>query len=281
MMFPTKSSLVFENHKSLYGLDAMLYRPMVNNRPSYFRSGGLGELIRRTRAGNEPTRWEMEWMAERYIGERLMYYPIGADLGPEQLNYHLENKAGELLRMMEKKVHTVWMDLQANQSTNRVMLGVADRVIICLPQNRECWESLFRNHKEVHRKAFYLIGNYEDKSELTQERLCREYGVAPVRISVIPHCTSLMDAVSKGVMIPYLMRVFHSEKGDILYPMSCWLRDMMQKMVVWLGEGEPGEEKHGYEYVAKPVCAAYVADHSDGVYDGCSGQRCIDPGRCG
>ncbi len=234
LMHPLKRAVLFENHKTPGGLDAMLYKPQVQERYPYYRSGGLGSLLRRLGGEEEMSVLELDWLAERYIGERLMYFPIGADLGPEQLNYHLEKHLGSFLTLLEKKAHMVWIDLQATAMTNRPILNTADRVVISLPQNRAAWDAVFDNHRDIHRKAFYLIGNYEEESELTPARLCREYGVRKERIATVPHSVSMMDAVSKGVMIPFLMRCFHSETGDAPEETGRQLHEAAERLFGWM-----------------------------------------------
>ncbi|MBR6230299.1 MAG: hypothetical protein IKQ97_11220 [Eubacterium sp.] len=194
MAFPMRQAVIFENHKSQGGLESILCKSQVKE-SQYYRSGGLGSLLRRVGDREEPTLLELEWMAERFFGERLMYFPIGADLGPEQLNYHLGGKLRSFLGTLEKKVPMVWMDLQATAPTNRSILSAADRVIISLPQNRVAWDSMIRNHREIHRKAFYLIGNYEEDSEFTAERIGREYGIREDRLATVPHSVYLMVRV--------------------------------------------------------------------------------------
>ena len=254
MTYPMRQAVIFENHRSTGGLESILYKPQVKEK-QYYRSGGLGSLLRQ--AGREPTLLDLEWMAERYFGERLMYFPIGADLGPEQLDFHLENRICEVLGDLEKRVSMVWMDLQATAVTNRVILNAADRVVISLPQSRTAWESILRNHREIHKKAFYLIGNYEEASELTCERVCEDYGIRRERLAAVPRDVFLLDAASRGVMIPFLMRCFHSERGDVVFPLAEKLREATGRLFEWMSE-EDGS--YAYERASRKNAQALVAD---------------------
>ena len=261
MTYPMRQAVVFENHKSSGGLESILSKSQVKENP-YYRSGGLGTLLRRVGEMEELSLLDLEWMANRYFGERLMYFPIGADLGPEQLNYHLENRLPSVLNSLEKRVPMIWMDLQATAQTNRSILRAADRVVISLPQNRSAWEGVLRNHREIHGKAFYLIGNYEGESEMTRERICEEYGNRPNRIAGVPHSIYLMDAASRGVMIPFLMRCFHSERGDIIFPLAEQLRKMTRELFDWF------EEDRTYVFRREPKEKGHtmVADGGVGMY---------------
>ena len=120
-----------------------------------------------------------------------------------------------------------------------------------------------RNHREIHRKAFYLIGNYEEGSEMTCDRICEEYGIRPDRLAVVPHSVALMDAASKGMLIPLLMRCFHSEKGDGLYPLATKLRDLTEAIFEWLGEEDTSD---ACERETRKKPQIFVADGSRGLY---------------
>lgn len=260
---PMSKSVIFENHKSGCGIERMLYRPLATERQLYYRSGGLGALLRSISSGESPSMLEMDWMADRYIGERLLYFPIGADLGPEQLNFHLDLNLVDVLGFLEKRMNVVWMDLQTAAPTNRAILSLADVVVISLTQNRTSLERIFKNHRDIHEKSFYLLGNYDAESDLTIERISDEYRIPPERIAAIPHNAAFMDAISKGMLIPFLMRCFHCERDDVLYDFATTLGQVAAKVLGFVGAGE---EENAYEVFSEGSYPAFVAGGGSASY---------------
>ena len=264
MMDPMARGVIIENHKSVTGIDKMLYKHGNSDGSPYYRSGGLGNLLRRIADGEHPTMLDMDWMAERYIGERLMYFPIGADLGPEQLSYHLENNLDDMFKCLEKRTQILWMDLMTSAPTTRMILNRADRVIISLPQNRTAIEQIFGNHKEIRKKAFYIMGNYDEDSDMTVGRIIDEYGIDEDRIAILPHYTMLMDSVSRGVLIPFVMRLFHCTGDDVMYPFALDMEIMVKKVLGFIGSEV--QEVGAYERVQESRKALLVANRSDDHY---------------
>ena len=234
---PDAHCVIMENHKNLFGISRMLYRPIASESQIYYRYGGLGTLMRHLGKG-DMSLLEMEFMAERFVGERLMYFPIGADMGPEQLDYYLERDLRRLFLLLDKRIDHTWIDTSPSACTTRAILNAADGVVVSLSQNRIVLDNLFSNHRELHKKAFYIIGNYEADSDLTKDEIVSLYGLSNDRVAVIPHDAGMMDAISKGTLIPYIMQAFHCEVHKKGFEMARALRDAMDAFFCWLGDEE-------------------------------------------
>ena len=266
---PDAHCAILENHKTPCGIDRMLYRPLASESQVYYRSGGVGTLIRRLGKG-ELSLLDLEFMAERFIGERLIYFPVGADMGPEQLEYHWERNADSLFSQLERWMDHVWIDTSSTAGTTRMIRNKADRVVISLAQNRTVLDNLFHTHRELHRKAFYILGNYEAESDLTRDEIVSQYGIDGKRIAVIPRDVEMMDAISHGALIPYVMQCYHCEAHEESFAMARAMREAMDAVLDWLGE----EETSGvYDLSQRKSTATMVADGGSSRYVAGSGQR--------
>ena len=262
LMNPLSMAVVFENHKTLLGLGAMLGGDESQEHPKY-RSGGMGALLREFSMYDELSVSDIDRIGEGYIGDRLVYFPAGSDLGPEQLNYHLDRYLGRFLPVLEKCADVVWMDLQAMARTNREILNESDTVVMCLPQNKSAWENIFSNHAGIHRRAFYLIGNYDESSEFNAEKLSRDYGISKNRIGAIPHIAALNDAVSRGTVVSFLMKCFQGELSEETAGLKESLDDIAGKLFKRMVEVK---KKHEYSTVYERIPELYVADGAAGLY---------------
>ena len=274
---PLDMSVVFENHKTLLGLQAMLSGDR-DSACDLRRPGGLGELLREYSMYDELSVSDIDRIGEGYIGDRLVYFPVGADVGPEQLSFHLDRYFGRFLSVLEDSADVVWMDLQAMSRSNRSILNAADTVVMCLPQNRAVWENVFGNHANIHRKSFYILGNYEEKSELNVEKFSRDYGISPDRIGVIPHSAYLNDAVSKGAMVSFLMNCYQGE-----LPGTQTLKESLDSISEKLFDRLHGvRRERGHDAIYEDVHKAYVADGGVSLYASYSrGKKAgISQGKC-
>ena len=252
---PLDMSVIFENHKTLFGLDAMLSGDERADR-GIVRSGGLGELLREYAVYDELVVSDIDRIGEGFIGDRLVYFPVGADVGPEQLDFHLDRYFGRFLSVLEDCADVVWMDLQAMSRSNRSMLNAADTVVMCLPQNRAAWENVFGNHANIHRKSFYILVNYEEDSERCVDKFCSDYGISPDRVGTVPHSMFLNDAVSKGAMVSFLIKLFREELPG-MESFKSSLDSTADKLFLRMHE-KRGE--YGYDALYEDVHKAFVAD---------------------
>ena len=274
---PLDMSVVFENHKTLLGLQAMLSGDR-DSACDLRRPGGLGELLREYSMYDELSVSDIDRIGEGYIGDRLVYFPVGADVGPEQLSFHLDRYFGRFLSVLEDSADVVWMDLQAMSRSNRSILNAADTVVMCLPQNRAVWENVFGNHANIHRKSFYILGNYEEESELSAEKFSRDYGISQDRIGVIPHSAYLNDAVSKGAMVSFLMNCYQGE-----LPGTQTLKESLDSISEKLFDRLHGvRRERGHDAIYEDVHKAYVADGGVSLYASYSrGKKTgISQGKC-
>ena len=274
---PLDMSVVFENHKTLLGLQAMLSGDR-DSACDLRRPGGLGELLREYSMYDELSVSDIDRIGEGYIGDRLVYFPVGADVGPEQLSFHLDRYFGRFLSVLEDSADVVWMDLQAMSRSNRSILNAADTVVMCLPQNRAVWENVFGNHANIHRKSFYILGNYEEESELSVEKFSRDYGISQDRIGVIPHSAYLNDAVSKGAMVSFLMNCYQEE-----LPGTQTLKESLDSISEKLFDRMHGVRRgRGHDAIYENVHKGYVADGGVSLYASYSrGEKTgISQGKC-
>lgn len=79
-------------------------------------------------------------------------------------------------------------------------------VVVNLNQNLPLLSHFFRNYSSIQEKAFYLIGNYDGKSELTKSAIMKQFHIPGAKIGTIPHDTGFSDAMSRGQLIPFLLK---------------------------------------------------------------------------
>ena len=162
--------------------------------------------------------------------------------------------------------------------SNRSVLSSADVVVMCLPQNRAVWENAFSNHASIHRKTFYVLGNYEEDSELSAERLSRDYGVSMERIGTIPHCAYINDAVSRGAIVSSMMNCFQGDQTG-----TEKLKESLDSIATGLFKRmhDMGKDQ-GYDTANKTRYKTFVADGGVSYYGSYNrrAQIGISQGKC-
>lgn len=220
---PKERTIVFENHKNIVNLGSTLFHQTSDDgirEPATYQTGsGLGKVLRLIEQGEEISEENLYCFTEDYLGKRLFYLPSEPVKSSDYLEYYLERDAIRTMDFLEKYSDTVIVDTSsAPLASSRKILQKADLVVVNLSQNLQVLSHFFRNYSSIQEKAFYLIGDYDNRSELTRGEIMRRFHIPGSQIGTIPHDSGFSDAVSDGKLIPFLMRHYFCCYGDERFP---------------------------------------------------------------
>ena len=220
---PEERTIVFENHKNIVNLGSTLFyqksSDAIREHTKYQTGSGLGKVLRLIEQGEEISEENLYCFTEDYLGKRLFYLPSEPVKSSDYLEYYLERDAIRTMHLLEKYSDTVMVDTSsAPLASSRKILRQADLVVVNLSQNLQVLSHFFRNYSSIQEKAFYLIGDYDNHSELTRGEIMRRFHIPGSQIGTIPHDSGFSDAISEGQLIPFLLRHYSCCYGDARYP---------------------------------------------------------------
>lgn len=217
-----RRTIVLENHQNILNLGNALFsqqsRQEVRENKSYQVEYGLSRLLRSMEEGEKISENTVMRYAENFLGKKLFYLPAGGTRNQEMLEYRLERDCVRTIKFLEQYGDLVLVDTAAAPlASSRKILRQADLVVVNLSQNRQMLDHFFRNYSEIRKKAFYLIGNYDEGSELTRGEVIKRYEIPGSQLGIIPHNVQFSDALSDGKLIPFLLRNYHCGESDCNY----------------------------------------------------------------
>ena len=242
---PKERTIVFENHKNIVNLGSTLFHQTSDDgirEPATYQTGsGLGKVLRLIEQGEEISEENLYCFTEDYLGKRLFYLPSEPVKSSDYLEYYLERDAIRTMDFLEKYSDTVMVDTSsAPLASSRKILQKADLVVVNLSQNLQVLSHFFRNYSSIQEKAFYLIGDYDNRSELTRGEIMRRFHIPGSRIGTIPHDSGFSDAISDGKLIPFLMRHYSCCYGDERYPFMAAAKEAVDLFHIRLKRCEEG-----------------------------------------
>ena len=90
-----------------------------------------------------------------------------------------------------------------------------DFVVVCLSQNTRVLNDFFNNYTYDRDKTLFLIGNYDNRSELNLKNLCKRYKALNYQNTmVIPYNVEFRDAMSLARIKEYFYQNIYCEKED-------------------------------------------------------------------
>lgn len=221
---PGKRMIVFENHQNIMNLETTYMKEKtaaVVNEPVRYTSGaGTGlkrvfQLVEEERAVSEDN---FLGCARDFLGRQLIYVPAGNELNAEVFEYQMNRDCLRTLDFLERYAKVVMIDTSASPlESSRRILQEADLVVVNLSQNERMLSHFFRNYSGIRKKAFYVVGNYEEHSALSRDRIIKKYQLDADKIGIIPHNIDFQDAISQGNLIPFLVNHFRCRKRNDNY----------------------------------------------------------------
>ncbi|HCI67292.1 MAG TPA: hypothetical protein DER12_11705 [Lachnospiraceae bacterium] len=215
---PNERTIVFENHKNIVNLGSTYYHPQsagcVREPMYYHTASGLEKVLQLVEKGEELSEENLYGLTKDYLGKRLFYLPSEPVKSSDYLEYYLEREAVRTMECLERLSDMVMVDTSAAPlASSRKILQQADLVVVNLNQNLPLLSHFFRNYSSIQEKAFYLIGNYDGKSELTKSAIIKQFHIPGAKIGTIPHDTGFSDAMSRGQLIPFLLKNYMQENS--------------------------------------------------------------------
>ncbi|MCH5252271.1 MAG: hypothetical protein J1F22_04795 [Lachnospiraceae bacterium] len=230
---PEERTILFENHQNIMNLGSTFFsrnsEQVVKEAKGYTVEIGLGKLLQMVEQGEKLSKESFYSLVSDYLGKRLFYIPSEGVKYADFLEYQMNKECIRTMRYLEHYGDMVFVDTSASPLvSSRKILQQADLVVVNLSQNNQMLDHFFRNYSSIRQKAFYLIGNYDERSELTKGAIMTQYRIPGSRIGTIPHNVQFSDAISEGMIIPFLLKNYSCEKGEANYPFMAAAKEAVE-----------------------------------------------------
>lgn len=220
-MYQESEMVLFENHVNINNLGSTFLNQnsydRLQEKSVYFVENGLGRILSFCDRKDLVNEGMIYRTCFSVFNQRVFYLPTGG-MNPDLLEYRLKNHAGEVMNLLEQFYATVCIDLSSSSlESSREILKEADLVVVNLSQNNQQLSHFFRNYSEIREKAFYVIGNYDAQSVITKRSIVERFGLSGSMVGTIPYNRRFADALTKGRVIPFLLRQYSCGKENVNY----------------------------------------------------------------
>lgn len=222
MSRPFGRTILFENHRNYINLGNTFFNPIIDNvvleTANYTVESNLSRVMRSYELGEFPSYDRFFSFTKDFLGKQLFYLSGEGSESSDILEYRINKDCVKLLDCLEHYSEVVMIDTAGSSlESTRKILNRADIVVVNLSQNDAMLSQYFRNYSLIQKKAFYLLGNYDRESVLTKSQIADKYNIPRDNIGVIPHNAGFLDAISKGRLIPFLIKNYKCHRDDEYY----------------------------------------------------------------
>lgn len=220
---PGRRTIVFENHQNMINLGNTYFRPYsdntVNESTNYSVITGLEKIFQFVEQGELLSEDRFLRYTNDFLGKQLLYLSSESIHNADILEYRMSKECCRTLDYLEKYSDMVFVDTSAAPLvSSRKILQEADIVVVNLVQNPSMLSHFFRNFSDIRKKAFYIVGNYEEERTLNKHAIMQKYGIMEDRIGTVFHNSDFADALSNGQLIPFLSKNYCCNPDDVNYP---------------------------------------------------------------
>lgn len=228
-MFRPSEAVLFENHTSINNLGSAFLNQKsydkLQEKNSYFVENGLGRILSYCDVGDTVDSGMIHRTCLSVFDNRVFYLPIGG-MNRDLMEYRLNRHAGEVMKLLEQYCGTVCVDISSSTlESSRKFLQDADLVVVNLCQNNQLLSHCFRNFSEIRKKAFYVIGNYNPESDITKNDIVNRFMLPADYVGTIPYNRGFADALTKGDVVPFLLKNRDCGVENVNYEFMCACRE--------------------------------------------------------
>ncbi len=228
-LYQPSEMVLFENHSNISNLGSTFLNPysydVLQEKNSYFVENGLGRILGYCSGRTMINTDMIHRTCLSVFDQRVFYLPTGG-MNRELLEYRLSRYAGEVLDLLEEHCDTVYVDLSSSPlKSSRKLLKEVDLIVVNLCQNHQLLSHFFRNYSEIQKKAFYVIGNYDSESVINKSDIVGRYRLERSRVGTIPYNRRFADALTKGSVVPFLLKHYNCDAKDVNYEFMCALQE--------------------------------------------------------
>lgn len=220
-MYQPSEMVLFENHVNINNLGSIFLNQSsydrLQEKNSYFVENGLGRILGYCDMGSLVNSGMIYRSCLSIFNQRVFYLPVGG-MNQDLMEYRLKRHVGAVMQLLQKVYPEVCIDLSSSSlESSRKFLKEADLVVVNLCQNNQQLSHFFRNFSDIQKKAFYVIGNYDPKSEITKHDIVKRFGLPGCAVGTVPYNRRFADALTKGRLIPFLLRHYDCGKENVNY----------------------------------------------------------------
>lgn len=212
-----KSSILVENHRSMNSLESAL----IQRNSKHFDKRIIP------------------------IFDNRIFYLSDPEMNGDLLDYCLQEQRGGLLDYLARQYDDVYVDLSPTvKKSTRTILEQADIIVVNLCQNTTVLDHFFHNYHHLREKCFFLLGNYDSQSILSQENIRKKYKISYDQMGIIPYNRGFADALMMGEVVSFLKSHYRCKREDIYY-------DFMQEVLETVDRYRVFQSRRGGDYYDK------------------------------
>ncbi|CRZ33725.1 hypothetical protein DFR55_12217 [Herbinix hemicellulosilytica] len=184
---------------------------------SFYEGKGIEGLLRRIYRGDKDPSL-LKYYRRAVIPKHLYYIPQNGVINSNLFDYELYHNFHDLNRIIQCNTDLCFINVnQQNHLSSKIILQLADLVVINLYQDSDYLRNFFSNYSSLISKAVFIVGNYSMKSPLSCKRIAKLYEIPLEDIAPIPYNENFHIACKQGSAIEFINSNYFCDKESPNY----------------------------------------------------------------
>lgn len=211
--YRVKCSVLQLHHK-----DNLLTRPILFDdlNDSTFGDNGMDALIRCVSSGKAEAA-DIEDSCFSFIEQRYNVFTPTTIHDEHIYKDNVLRSMDKIFEALNKTFKINFIDVPAGDNPySRKALGLADYIVVCLPQSDFHINRILKSVSLPKDKTFYLITDFDGSQHLSKRNIIWKYKdyLNNNNCAVIPHSSSLADSLNTNKIIAFIAENVNSGKSD-------------------------------------------------------------------
>lgn len=143
----------------------------------------------------------------------MKYIPASRRIKSGLNDREMINSTKLILKLLNQTGDVNFIDcINGEKTVSKALLKSADVVVVNICQGMDI-DRVIRD-KELMKKAVFLVGRYDAKSNENLSVIRKKYGINRENIAVIPYNIGFHDAIQEGKVVPYITKYLSVKRND-------------------------------------------------------------------
>ncbi len=171
------------------------------------------------------------------IARRLDLLLSTTNVNEEIYHKNFESVIEEYVEFIKTRGEFAFIDLEAGFNCERTskVLGLCDLIVININQNTHGLNEMYNTKEFIDlvesKNVLFVVGNYDESSELNVKNLARRYGIPKDLICVVPYNRNYADYCNNSKCVEYMLENLKGTKKEDNFVFIKSIEDIVHRIL--------------------------------------------------
>lgn len=187
---------------------------LISDEVSYYQRGGIDDLLNMNKL-HKADEDKIISCIKNVKNTRMFYIPSSKKVRNGLDDSSCDFLAHTIPESLDKTVDISFVDnLNGMKRLSKKNMDSADVIVVNICQGINDISYILEN-EALRRKTVFVVGKYDEDSNINLESIVQKYGLENDLVGVVPYNIHFHDAISEGRVVEFISKSMYSRRNDV------------------------------------------------------------------